>query len=118
MTFTVELGWPAKELSPNARAHFMTVSKAKKIAKNEAYWATKAALPPHYSHDGSRIPVLVTVYPSVRRDRDGDNFNARLKAAFDGIAAAMGVNDKLFDVAAPIFAEPVKHGRVVVSIGG
>jgi crossover junction endodeoxyribonuclease RusA len=57
----------------------------------------------------------VTFQPPDKRRRDRDNLQASLKAHFDGIADALGVNDSLF---VPTYAigEPVKGGAVRVEI--
>lgn len=112
----VELGWPAKVLNPNSRAHYMQVSIARKAAKKEAYWATKIELPRAWKHDGSRLRLTVIAYPPDKRARDDDNFAASLKSHRDGIADALGLDDKLFDQQPVQFAEPVKNGRVVIGV--
>jgi crossover junction endodeoxyribonuclease RusA len=115
---TVELGWPAKALSPNARAHFMTHARFKKAAKDTAFWATRAAMGREkFPHDGERVSFVITAYPPPDgQARDDDNLIASCKAMRDGIALALGVDDKHFDQRLQ-WGEPVKHGRVVVSIG-
>lgn len=45
------------------------------------------------SHD---IPINVFFYPPDNRRRDADNLVSSLKAVFDGIADALGVNDARF----------------------
>lgn len=112
----IELGWPSPKLSPNARPHFMELSRIKKASKDTAYWATKAVLgPAKFPHDGERIAFVITAYPPTGHDRDDDNFTARMKAFRDGIALALGVDDKFFDQRLQ-WGEPVKHGKVVVEI--
>lgn len=55
----------------------------------------------------------------VPPDKRGDRWNypARAKAQIDGIADALGVNDKRF-LPTIRHAEPCKPGKVVVTIGG
>lgn len=115
----IELGWPAKALNPNSRDHFMTVSRYKKAAKDTAYWATKAAIGrAEFPHDGeAKVPFVITAYPPDKRGRDDDNLIAQMKAARDGIANALGVDDKFFDVRVQ-WAEPVANGKVTVLVGG
>jgi len=57
----------------------------------------------------------VTFYPPDRRG-DRTNYPNRMKPYFDGIADALGVNDRRF-VPAYHFAEPVKDAKVVILIG-
>jgi crossover junction endodeoxyribonuclease RusA len=114
----IELGWPAKALSPNARSRsHWPKTRALKAAKMEGFGATLAAL--HggkFEHDGERLPFVITACPPDRRERDDDNLEASLKGHRDGIAKALGVDDKYFDQRLQ-WAEPVKHGKIVVSIG-
>ena len=113
----IELGWPAKALSPNSRVHFMALSRAKKAAKTEAYWATKTVKPLDWTHDGTRLPIRIIAYPPDKRARDDDNLASSLKASRDGIADALGIDDKLFEQQPVLWAEPVRNGRVCVVIG-
>lgn len=112
---TIELPWPGRVLSPNGRAHWRTVSKAKKAAKNTAYVLTKAA---RIGIAAGDVPVLIglTFHPMTRNAVDADNLVASCKAFLDGIALALGVDDSTFKLAAPVIAEPTKGGRVVVTI--
>jgi hypothetical protein len=77
----------------------MQLHNARKAAKKEAFWATRDVLPLGWKHDGeSRIKLTIYARPAVRRDRDDDNLIAACKGFRDGIAQAMGVNDKLFEL--------------------
>lgn len=61
------------------------------------------------------IALTITFVPPDRRQRDHDNMIASTKALQDGIADALGVNDRRFR-ASYVFAEPEKPGRVEVAI--
>ena len=61
------------------------------------------------------IRMTITFVPPDRRHRDDDNMIASLKSARDGIADALGVNDRRFRPNY-VFAEPEKPGRVEVEI--
>lgn len=112
----IELPFPAKILWPNGRGHHMAKHRATKKHRQWAHDATLAAL------HGARWPRLarvqwsVTVYPKTANPIDADNAVAAMKAYQDGIADALKINDSLFDAPTIHFAEPVKHGKVVVSI--
>ena len=56
--------------------------------------------------------IIVLPWPD-KRHRDADNAISSLKAHFDGIAEALGVNDKRF-LPSFEFCEPEKPGRVEV----
>ncbi|WP_313534366.1 hypothetical protein [Sphingomonas sp.] len=110
-----ELPWPPRILSPNGRGHHMAVHKAKKKAKRVGGEAVILAGRPRFPKDAP-LAVTLTFHPPMRNAPDEDNAIAGLKAYLDGIAGALGVDDKLFRLQRPIMAEPVKGGRVLVSI--
>lgn len=113
----IELPWPSAMLSPNARLHWGAKSRATKAARADGYYATKAA---KIGIPAGDVPIVVqlTFYPPDRRKRDQDGMVSSCKAYLDGIADALGVNDNAFRLAAPIIAEPIKGGKVIVAIGG
>lgn len=113
----LDLGWPAKALSPNSREHFMTKHRFARAAKDTAFWATRAVLGHgKFEHDGeARIAVIITAYPPDKRDRDSDNLLASCKSILDGIAQALGVDDKYFDPRVQ-WAEPVSYGKLVIEV--
>lgn len=108
----IELPFPPSSLSGHNTGHWRgksgIVAKHREWAKN----ATKAAgiVPPA----AGDIWIGVTFYPPNRRG-DRVNFPNRMKPYFDGIADALKVNDSRF-VPNYHFAEPVKNGRVVVTV--
>lgn len=109
----IELPWPPSSLSGHNSGHWR--SKSAIVAKHRD-WAKKAAMAARSTAPAEGdIRVIVTFYPPDRRG-DRINFPNRMKPYFDGIADAMKVNDSRF-VPSYHFAEPVKNGRVVVSIG-
>lgn len=92
----VTLPWPPKTLSPNARPHFMALSKAKKAYRKaccEEAWA--AGVRPNVAYKPP-LHVRVEFIPPDRRSRDKDNLIAAMKAGFDGLADALGIDDKHF----------------------
>ncbi len=117
----VVLPWPDRRLSPNARLHFRVVSPVKAAAREEATKLTYAAMPcgakevrQHFAGTGP-IGYKVTFYPPDKRHRDDDNMIGSFKAARDGIADALGVNDRRFKPHY-FFEEPCKPGRVEVQL--
>jgi crossover junction endodeoxyribonuclease RusA len=112
----IELAWPDAILNPNARAHFMALSRAKKAAKEAANWSTRSVKPLAWKHDGSRLPVKIIAHPPINRNRDADNCIASLKAPLDGVAAALGVNDSLFDLSFE-WGEVISRGKIIVEVG-
>lgn len=112
----ITLSWPPRILSPNGRGHHMAKYRAKKIARAEGYYATKEA---KVGIPAGDVPVFVslTFHPPTKNKPDEDNAVASMKSALDGIADALGLDDSCFKLRAPIMAEPVKGGKVVVTIG-
>lgn len=92
--------------------------RASKAAKEEANWATRAALGRRkFEHDGE-IPIHIVGHPKTANEVDKQNLISGLKHHFDGIALALGVNDKHFAAPTVEWAEPVPRGKVVVTVGG
>jgi crossover junction endodeoxyribonuclease RusA len=120
----IELPWPAKILWPNGRGHHMKKHREFQKHKEWARIGTLASLPISEreakavmaQHIGRNLRLVATFHPKTRNAIDKDNASSALKAYQDGIALALGVNDNLFDEPAILFGEPVKGGRVVVSI--
>lgn len=110
----IELGWPHKHLSPNARAHWAAKAKATRTARREAYYAAKAA--GIGEMDAKEFRVTTFFSPPGRHSYDEDNLKARCKALYDGIADALGLDDKLFRHQPVVIGAPIKGGRVVVEI--
>ena len=89
----VILPWPPQVLSPNARPHWATKSKAAKSYRYRCFLEAKlAALA---APDGRVLLVLEFLPPSARR-RDDDNLLAMFKAGRDGLADALGIDDSVF----------------------
>lgn len=110
----IELGWPAKALSPNARVHFHVKHRYAKAAKIEAGWATKFAGVREFG--GDRFDIHIRAYPPVNRNRDADNLIASLKSHLDGIAGALGVDDSLFNAPTLEWADITQLGKIVVKV--
>lgn len=83
------------------------------IVRKHREWAARATLGamPKLPDEGD-ITVTVRFVPANNRG-DRINYPNRMKPYFDGIADALGVNDKRF-VPMFIFAQPEAPGRVEV----
>lgn len=112
--------WPDKRLSPNARLHYRQLATVKKSARDDAMWTTKAQLPLQarqaLAQGEDAIAMTISFYPPDARHRDDDNAIASFKATRDGLADALGVDDRRFR---PVyyFCDPEKPGRVEVRFG-
>lgn len=109
----IELPWPPKELSGHHNVHWRVLQPIKKKHREWARLATMEAAPA-VSAAGD-IRVSATFYPPDKRS-DRVNFPGRMKPYWDGIADALGVNDRRF-LPQFHFAEPVENPRVIVAIG-
>lgn len=116
---SIELGWPAKELSPNTSVHYMKRGRFKKAAKIEAGWATKLAIQGNreWEPEAETIRVHFVAHPPKNWSTgDKDNLSARCKSHLDGIALTLGVNDKLFEAPTVEWADKCEHGRLIVEL--
>lgn len=112
----VTLPFPPAALSghANGNGRWIKISLTKKLRAEARRLTSEAGtidLPPE-----GDIPIDVLFIPPDNRG-DRWNFPARSKCQIDGIADALGVNDKRFDPTIR-HGRPLKPGKVVVTIGG
>jgi crossover junction endodeoxyribonuclease RusA len=107
----LELPFPPRSLSPNARVHWAQKAKAAKSYKTSCFYLAKEAGP--FEDPGGEIPLRIEWYPKTANGFDRDNALARMKAGLDGLALAWGVNDERFDPKIEKMP-PVKGGKVVI----
>lgn len=88
------LPWPPKELSSNARLHFMALARAKKRYRTACAWTAVAQGARRI--DAERLKVHLVFVPPDRRARDDQNCMAAMKAGLDGLADVLGVDDSLW----------------------
>jgi hypothetical protein len=113
-TATVFLPWPDKTLSPNSRVHWSKLAKAKKKAKQDAYYATLEA--GIGKINASALSVRYVVFPPDNRGRDQDNIIASLKASADGISQAVGIDDSKWSISIAPRGPVQKHGMIKVEL--
>lgn len=111
--FVVELPWADPALSPNGRVHWATKARATKTAKTMAAALTRIETKTKPQWLSARLEWAF--HPKTAHALDLDNCIASCKAYQDGIAIALGIDDSKFDTSYRI-AEPVKGGKVVVTI--
>lgn len=98
---------PAPETSPNDRSHYQVKARARKALREAAYLATvsvvnRAVLT---SWDtpfpaGTTLQLSIVIgWEKGRRAHDSDNAVACVKAAIDGFAHALGIDDSWFTIA-------------------
>lgn len=114
-TYQLELPWPSRELSPNFRGHWATVAKVKKAYRLKCHQLGLA----NGLHLAPKTPDSVKVHllfcQPDRRGRDWDNMLASMKSGLDGLAEAMGIDDRHWRLAFDVADDPVKHGKVLVT---
>jgi Holliday junction resolvase RusA-like endonuclease len=115
----IVLPWPERVLHPNARPHWSTKRKAVKQARHDAYcYAIAADWRPDTAWPEGPLHIWIDGYPKDRRRRDADGLLSSLKAALDGIADAMGVDDRRFVPHPWVKDEVRKGGEVRIRITG
>ena len=104
---TVTLPWPPSALSPNSRTNWRKKAPITKAYK-EACWAIVKESGMTAPETEGRLHLWIDFFPPDRRHRDDDNMIASFKAGRDGLALALGIDDKRF----------VTHPFVSMQIGG
>jgi hypothetical protein len=108
----IKLPWPAKALHSNARCHWAVKAAATAKARQEASMVAKSAGVPCWPD----ADILIEYWPDNRRS-DCHNAASAMKPLIDGLADAMGCDDKAFRVDYPTtFAGTKKGGEVVFRI--
>lgn len=105
----IELPWPPRSLSPNARKHRMAVARDKKRYREDCAWSTIAAGVRRIVAPGLRVHI--TFVPPNARTRDRDNMLAAIKAGLDGVADVVGIDDSRWELVIAR-AAPEPPGRV------
>lgn len=118
---TIELPWPDKMLFPNqkARGNFRRHQDQREAARRDGFHAARLALGRNTIQIGMRTPVRITFAMPDRRNRDWDGLAGAIKHHMDGIADALGVNDRVFrPVTVDDCLDEARRGFVLVEIGG
>ena len=106
------LPWPDRALHPNSRTHWAKRSRATKIARTAAGVLAMQAGWQAVPLPQGRLHVWIDAYPPDRRRRDADGVLSSLKAALDGIADTLGIDDRRF-VPHPWVKDEVRPGGEV-----
>lgn len=112
------LPWPSKDLSPNQRVHWARKAAATQTARFSAYMLAVGAGWQHVVLPPGRLHLCLDFYPPTKRLPDDDNMLSRCKAYRDGLADALGIDDKRFQSHPAVKDEVRKGGQVVVRIMG
>lgn len=109
------LPFPPKELSPNARLHWAKTAKAKKIYRLECFIEAKLQGITKLDDPKKPINVSLVFYPPDKRKRDWDNALAAAKAGLDGLADALGVDDRNWKLSFSVSPEPKNQVSVEIT---
>lgn len=123
MTYTVTLPWMPKGLSPNDRMHWRKKAPITKAYK-EACWALckeAGLMLPVVGSDpmikSSRYHIWLDFYPPNTAHRDDDNCIASFKAGRDGLALALGIDDRQFICHSMVWREVGGFVKVRITAG-
>lgn len=118
MTNTVTLPWPPKALNPNARPHWREKHKAAKAYRAQCFYLCKQAkLSLNGGHDGeSKLQVFIDFYPPTAARRDDDNLVSAFKSGRDGVADALGIDDRFFTIHPRLQDKVVAGGRIELKV--
>lgn len=108
----ITLPFPSADLSQNARSHWGVRARATKAARRTAFYLTRMA---HVPDMAPPIAVQLTFHPEAAYHYDVDGLQSRCKAYLDGIADALGIDDKHFRPVSTI-CTPRKPGCVVITL--
>jgi hypothetical protein len=110
----VTLPWPSSALSGHVNGHWRTKAAVTKEARSVAFWIGKQAGLPCLPE----AALTFTFHPPARGGLpDVQNMPGRCKAYIDGLAQAMGCDDRKFRPRFPDHLEPRQGaGAVVVSV--
>ena len=115
-SISIDLPWPSRVLSPNARPNRYYKAQVfketrlgvKVITLNRLRAEGLESIEP--KGDGL-LNIQLVLTPPINRRRDEDNMVANCKAVFDGISEAVKVNDHFFHLREQIWNEPDKLGK-------
>lgn len=114
----VRLPFPDASLMPNRKngKHWSAAYAPKAAQHDAAYYTTKQAMQDWKAPEGNIALSLLYLTPD-KRHRDLDNLLAGSKALIDGMARALGVDDKRFRPILIDAAPGPKGGALIAAVG-
>lgn len=106
----IRLPWPDSKLFPNRKngKSWVSTARIKTEQREAAYLCTLAALKTSGGKEWTgNIPLSLVYMQPDKRHRDLDNLLAASKPLIDGMAEALGVDDKRFK---PVLVDSVYAG--------
>ncbi len=117
---TILLPWVDARLMPNRKngAAWQSSHAAKIQAREDGHHSARCSLGRNTLASAATYPLRLTFVAPDNRHRDLDNMLAASKATLDGVAKALGVDDKLFrPITLDAAVDVKKRGFVLVEIG-
>lgn len=115
MSAVLILPWPVAALWQNSRAHWRTRASATKKARTDATVIAQCCGLRRGDWESAHFEWAFI--PPDNRRRDLSNAIGATKAAIDGVADALGINDGTFTHSWPMrFEAPAKGGAIRVTV--
>lgn len=114
------LPFPDPRLMPNRKngRHWASIHAVKVLARVEGEKRAREALKGLQRHFNNRVPIALTFVAPDNRKRDLDNLLAGSKNYLDGVAAGLGVDDRIFrPITLDSAVDKNKEGFVILEIG-
>ena len=113
----IELDFPPASLFPNRAkgTHWTVTHKTKKGYRDNSAWLTKGQMNGWKPTEGNIAMTITFVMPD-KRLRDTDNCLAAAKAGLDGMAEALGVNDRQFRPVTIYWEYGMRPGKMIVEL--
>jgi hypothetical protein len=114
----VNLPFPDSCLFPNRKAgrHYGTSVIAKTKLRDDSFYLTRQAMGGWTAPEGD-IPLSLVFVTPTRHKRDWDGLVGAFKAAQDGMALAVGIDDSRFRPVLVDWVDGAKPGSVIAAIG-
>lgn len=112
----LELPWPGPLLSPNGRAHWGRVAKAKHRYREQCGKILVAPDVAVQVQKAGQLALGIVFHPPTKRSYDRDNLLARMKSGLDGMSDALGINDRVFVGGWELVGSKITGGLVRVRI--
>lgn len=110
----ITLPWPPLELSPNFRENWDKKHAPKKKYYSDCFYLTKSQNQNMAFGKTANIALKITFHPKTKRFPDLDNCLSWIKHGLDGVAKALGINDKQFRPITIDFGDSIEGGKVVI----
>ena len=112
MPNSIDLPFPPKELSPNARLHWAAKARAKKAYREDCFYTAKLQKVGPMRNE--LLKVHIVFFPPDKRKRDWDNMLAAAKSGLDGLADAIKVDDSQWRISFDV--SPYADNKMGVSV--